>query len=79
MTLVPVAGSQEVDGLFVLVSFSSGTDGFCLMDPLCWDAELLNQELLLHQRLRSLLQDAVSDQELSHSRLPNPKEREEPS
>lgn len=78
MTLVPVASSQEVGGLFVLVSFSSGTDGFGLVDPLCRDAELLNQELLLHQRLRSLPQNAVSDQELSHSQLPNTKEREEP-
>lgn len=70
VTLVPVSGPVQVQGLLLSIAITTGSSGLGLMDPLLWDQQLLCQEALPADRLLRLLQWAVEGQHVPHRWLP---------
>ncbi len=76
VTLAPVSGPVQVQGLLVSVGIAAGSGGLGLVDPLLWDQQPLGQEALSLDRLVRLLQGAVEGQQLPHRSFPLTEERQ---
>lgn len=72
VTLAPVSGLVQMQGLSLSVCVTAGSSGLGLVDPLLWDQQLLRQEALAAGRLVRLLQGAVQGQHVPHGSLPLP-------
>lgn len=70
VTLAPVSGPVQVQGLLVSVAVSPGPGGLGLVDPLLRDQQPLGQEALPPDRVVRSLQGAVERQHLPDRSLP---------
>lgn len=70
VTLVPVSGLVQMQGLSVSICITASSSGLGIVDPLLWDQQLLCQEALAADRLFRLLQGAMQGQHVPDGSLP---------